>query len=710
MPISPRQTHKGIPLHSKARGGGLRETVGEIPPEFRSALDLEFLEQPVPYDTEIPMLSDTILSTRVEQNFTSESTLRQITKPPGIVTLEETYTDKFKQIGDRIKNFRPITDLPLIAVPSPTRDVQTNNLGNFHFVETIEDSGTLFTDQLYAFTIPDVIPEEYRVGFPTLIEEHVEVGIAEPVLDSGELEHSEHQENVFVKRVRTSGRDVVDLPRILINYELTPEQQIMEKVGTLDNGIQTLTPTATTLLGSVKNLGNNTSLMIEGDVPDVFNKGVLTKQRDLFAALPLEFRSLVTETIISFDEAGLIATPTLTGGQTFWSEKQITEFKKNVEIRGVDFSGGAITLVGKELTEDFGGGVLDVIFQLDDSSFTVDEGYRVVSSKTKDLSGGFFFKETKELSLLAWPVLSSRLWDENMRVEYDETKQVVDALTAAEDPAPGGVFGWISEVKAIDKWRSWKVNISKPAPAYVDEASALISYIHKPYRFPGLLYYATGASPYYVRSVDATLVQHKIKTWWEKSVATPTVAIDDIILDDVVIPSLNNINSLVYSGPVLHDDYSLGVLFYPATTPSYTQYALGTPTGTSTLQNYGVIQSVIPGGRGTNYAVGDTLTITDSGHVHTMHVTLVVDFPGEPAAIGTYTDDLGGTFPPGFYGPFFATGGSGTGALFQIASANVPNYTPGSAWKGTYRVIGASVTPEKEKNLWKIQTESVIMR
>jgi hypothetical protein len=266
------------------------------------------------------------------------------------------------------------------------------------------------------------------------------------------------------------------------------------------------------------------------------------------------------------------------------------------------------------------------------------------------------------------------------------------------------VFGWISEVKAIDKWRSLKVNISKPTPVYVDEASALVSYAYKPYRFPGLLYYANG---YYVRSADATLVQHRIKTWWEKSGSTPTVAVDEIILDDVVINNLSN-TGLTYSGPVLHDTLAIGTLSYPATTPSYTEYALGTPTGGTTLHNIASLYS--PGSAG-GYSVGDLLTISSGGHSMSVTVTFVYDVPGGATGLigQTTTDDPSGTFPAGTYGPIASSGGSGTGAFFNVWAVEVPNYT-GTGWIGTYRIIGASVTPEKEKDVWKIQTEEVVMR
>jgi hypothetical protein len=176
------------------------------------------------------------------------------------------------------------------------------------------------------------------------------------------------------------------------------------------------------------------------------------------------------------------------------------------------------------------------------------------------------------------------------------------------------VFAWVSEVKAIDKWRSWIVNTSKPTPDYDSESDALISYEFKPFKFPGLL--TTATFGYYVRSSYAELIQHKLRTWWLKSPTTPTVGIpgsgmdveiEEIIPDTIIISTLNDVTVLAYSGMVLHDDLTtFGSLFWPETTPNYTDY---------------------------------------------------------------------------------------------IAS-----------WQGVEKVIAGTITPEKEKDIWKIVTESVVMR
>src|SRR5882724_10211953 len=154
MPLVPRKTTAGTPLHSKFRGGE-SDTVREVPPEWRAALELFVEETPVPFDSDIPFLSDEILATKIEQKVTAESTLRTTSKPAGDSTLEEIYTDKHKQIGHRTRNFKFIDELPFIAVPTATRDVNTKNFGNKHFEETIDDDGTLFVDQTFERTRPD---------------------------------------------------------------------------------------------------------------------------------------------------------------------------------------------------------------------------------------------------------------------------------------------------------------------------------------------------------------------------------------------------------------------------------------------------------------------------------------------------------------------------------------------------------------------------
>src|SRR6266478_4525679 len=133
-----RATNIGIPLHSQFRGGE-SDTVREIPPEWRAALDLLIVETPVPYDTDVVDLTSGVLAIKREQKLTSESILRKTetdTELPAI--LEERFTDKYKQFGARTRLFHYIDDFGSVTNPTATIDVNTKNFGNKHFEETID--------------------------------------------------------------------------------------------------------------------------------------------------------------------------------------------------------------------------------------------------------------------------------------------------------------------------------------------------------------------------------------------------------------------------------------------------------------------------------------------------------------------------------------------------------------------------------------------
>ncbi len=292
------------------------------------------------------------------------------------------------------------------------------------------------------------------------------------------------------------------------------------------------------------------------------------------SVIPVEFRAAIPTVTTSHILAGTAsaAGAMLTGSQLYCAEQQLT--KLLYEHRTEDFGsiGFPIIQTNYETTEEYGGGVLQVIRTLNNSVLVVDQGENFTRSEVHEIGQSYlWFKESaSRYSDVAWPILASRLWDENMRVEYNETRQVLAAGTS-EDPNPG-VFAWVSEVKGIDKWRSIKINTSKSAPPYVDETSALISYEFKPFKFPGLL--TTASYGYYVRSAYAELIQHKLRTWWIQSTNPPTPpTVPDIIPDTIIISTLNDITQLAYSGMVLHDDLTtFTVLFWPATTPSHTEY------------------------------------------------------------------------------------------------------------------------------------------
>src|SRR5581483_338046 len=109
----------------------------------------------------------------------------------------------------------------------------------------------------------------------------------------------------------------------------------------------------------------------------------------------------------------------------------------------------------------------------------------------------------------------------------------------------------VETVTPIDKWRSKRRKVTKQ-PDAVDAASAIVAERFHPYQFPGLL--TAAAAGYYVRKTRAELCKQTIKTWWVNSPTKPTIAVDEIIMDNPIISTLNNTSALAYGGECLHDD------------------------------------------------------------------------------------------------------------------------------------------------------------
>lgn len=307
---------------------------------------------------------------------------------------------------------------------------------------------------------------------------------------------------------------------------------------------------------------------------------------------------------------------------------------------------------------------------------------------------------TTTVVYLAGPLLTSRLYDEEMQVHYDESRQIVMVGT----PDSPDVDGISEETKALDIWRSLRVRTTK-TPDATDSASAKISYAFQPYKFPGTLDTVTayGSNAWLgYRSAKADLVQTTIRTWWEFGSTAPVVAFDEIISDTVVVAGIDRVERYT---DVLHNGYLSAIGFatqaYPATTPSYNEYYLGTPSGSSTTHS--TISLSNPGSGG--YTVGDTLTLTGSGDAAQIQIT-AVQVSGYIYSWIVLDEGEAGVYS----NPVTATGGTGSGAQFFVVPYEQSDYTPGTAWIGTERVVGATVTPEKEKHLWKVQTHSVVMR
>lgn len=569
MPIGNRLTNPGRPLTSEFFGGE-SDTNREIPPEFRAACELKIIEIPLPWDQPLIPLSDPVLASKAEMKLTSERIRRTTYKQVGPITLYEVYTSKDKQLGNRTRSMRFQGDA--IAAPGPFRTVETKDLGNKHFIENVEDDGTLFSGATSTKEIADVLPEIFKANIPSYEYATTLTGVitVPQVLIGSEFYRSETQTDVFNLRRTTKTRSPVGgLPITFQEYKLTPEQQVETIYNTLDNGLQILVPTATMVEGEVKNLGNGQSVMRTGIVPNVFAKRKYSVSMPNL--IPAEFRAtkpMHTEEITQAGDAAPVPLP-LPSGFYAVTDEDVTDLIHKLTINYIDPAFTTpVVLVDQELTEQFGGGLLFNVRTLDTSgSLTLDYGLNVLSSSVKRLGNGLDIKETRQLISGTWPILTSLTWDEEIQNFAVENRQVV---APSYTPTAGTYF--VESRRDIDPWHAMLTRVTR-TPTATGPGSAIITYQYAPFRFPGRIFLAPGGGGYYERRASAQLCRHTVRTWWQVSAGPPTVAVDEIIMDRIIISDLNSITSLAYSGDCIHDAITtFGLFVYAATIPSATDY------------------------------------------------------------------------------------------------------------------------------------------
>jgi hypothetical protein len=697
MPLNNRLTNPGRPLTSEFFGGE-SDTIREIPPEFRAACDLTVVEIPLPWDQPLIPLSDPVLASKAEMKLTSERIRRTTYKQVGPVTLNEVYTSRDKQLGTRTRTMRFQGDA--IASPGPFRTVETKDLGNKHFIENVEDDGTLFSGATSTKEIADVLPEVFKANIPSYEYATNLTGVitVPQILGTGEFYRSETQTDVFNMRRTTKTRTPVGgLPITFQEYKLTPEQQIETIFNTLDNGLQTINPVAIMVEAEVKNLGNGQSVARIGYVPSVFNH--IRYELILPDVIPAEFRTNIPTTKVEQTLAGTATMPSPTTGDLALVDEQVTALTH----RTSESTRSSVTLpqllIDQEVTEQFGGGTLWNYRTLDVSgNLLVDTGVYVVSSAVKRLGNGMDLRETRQLHDTPWPTLTSLIWDDEMQVFRQEDEQVV-----ANTYTPTSGANFIESVKAIDKWRSKRTRTTKN-PTANGPSNAIVTYDYRPFQFPGTFDYPRNIAYDHregYRRASAQLVKMTIKTWWQVSTGPPSISVDEIIVDTVNVPIYSagsTADGQTYAN-VLHDDFTntLGA-HYPATTPSFEQYYLGTPSGTSGFS------TLVLAGPGSGYTVGDNVLCGGVGGT-----VSAVGVGGSIAAFAS--SPISGRIISSSTGPVTAlTGGTGTGGQAYVLSYVVQNYVAGTAWVGNLKIIAAKVTKTDIPNLWKCQTTSVIMR
>src|SRR5215471_2971114 len=376
------------------------------------------------------------------------STFRDVTVLP--VSLIDYKLTKDKQIETLTATLA--TGLQTITANELTVEASVDNLGNNTSLYQKGVVPTLYTEPRYTTSIPDPIPEKFRVVVPTLRSSVVSAGTAaQPTLGTGELSRESEQVNVFVKRDTVEYRDPTTLPVSLVDYKLTPEKQIETVTLTLATGVQTITADSLTIEASVDNLGNNTSLKTFGAVPSLYTDASFTTS--IPDPIPEKFRVVTPTLRSSLLSAGTAAQPTLGTGELSRESQQVNVFVKKDTVTYRDPTALPVTLVEYKMTPEK---------QLETISTTLATGLQTISpdgltieASVDNLGNNTSLKTTGTVtSLYTDPKYSIQIPDvvpEKFRVAVPTQRSAVLSLGTAAMPtlAPGELSRQSDQVNAF---------------------------------------------------------------------------------------------------------------------------------------------------------------------------------------------------------------------------------------------------------------------
>ena len=216
------------------------------------------------------------------------------------------------------------------TAPEPTaiKTVEVSREDAATVVERLVDTPEVFTGKLFAKEANDPAPAKFRVAAPATTEEETVEGEAEePQLESGDISKSEQQITKFLKRIRSTFRSIVDLPKTLTQRATNNEGQTVTVTQTLQSGDTEEEPTATKTIES-ESLGDGTYVVTTTEVPQIFEAKRLQKRKE--DLIPSKFSIFSPEKTEEMVVEGQAEDPELSGNSILKSEQQVTKFVKRV--------------------------------------------------------------------------------------------------------------------------------------------------------------------------------------------------------------------------------------------------------------------------------------------------------------------------------------------------------------------------------------------
>lgn len=253
-----------------------------------------------------------------------------------------------------------------------------------------------------------VLPFNQRVAVPadvvTTVLEDATDGLPPAIVEEEDWRIQDETNTAFRRTRETTKRKLPDGGSVLDKaFAWSRVQQIGRVTSSWQIGPQVITPRATLIEASVTDVGNNTTLLEETEVPRVFPNGEF--RVEIPDNVPQEFRDLLPVRSTALTGEGQAAPRDLGPGELQRISEQTTELIARETVVGRDLDQLPKTLIDQRLNGIQGrggehGGVFDIVRTLDRAPQAVEEGFGIIASSVKNLGSGLTARETERLSTL----------------------------------------------------------------------------------------------------------------------------------------------------------------------------------------------------------------------------------------------------------------------------------------------------------------------
>lgn len=415
-----------------------RDNSSVIPEEFRADQDVTTTQVDSAGVAALPGALAAGTYKQTEEQLTQYKkrveTTTQVQPSSGKVLDKGKETNQVQQNVTVVKTLLDDSTLP--EVPTATKEVEVEQLGDGHKVQKTKTVPVIFDPAEYVAEVPDNIPRKFAAALPTTTIEHVDAALAiKPTLIAGDLSASQKQLTTFLRRVRTVTRSLLGLPISLVSHETNDKKQDVTVTETYRVAGANQSPSATQDV-SVENQGDGNVVETIKAVGSVFPATVSSKQID--DVIPSEFRTDTPNLESETTTAGTVASPALGASELLHTESQIDSYTKKTRSVTRTISLPKILndseLDGLRVGNMLFSGTVTITRKLSSAGQSISQGFRTIASKVKSLGAGFSLLETGTVDV--FPVATDNIVDPVTGGITNRTKTIL----ASGTPHPGTAF------------------------------------------------------------------------------------------------------------------------------------------------------------------------------------------------------------------------------------------------------------------------------